>query len=246
MPALLRLEGLRKAFGALVVTDGIDLEVAQGEALGIIGPNGAGKSTLLSLIAGDLRPDAGAVVFAGAPIDALPPHVRARRGIGRSYQIPQPFGRMTVIENLLVGARFAGRERIAQPAHHCGEILARTGLAHRADVPAGRLTLLERKRLELARALAGAPVLLLLDEIAGGLTEPESLALAETIRAIHEAGTTIVWIEHVLHALLPVVSRLVALNFGRKLAEGRPHDVLASPTVRAIYLGLEEADVAAA
>lgn len=241
MATLLRLTGLRKRYGALTVADGVDLEVAAGEAVGVIGPNGAGKSTLFNLIAGDVRPDAGTVHLAGQDITGLPPHARARLGIGRSYQIPQPFGRMSVYENVLVGASFAGAGRDPDAARRCAEVLERTGLIDKAGLPAGRLTLLDRKRLELARALATSPRLLLLDEIAGGLTEAESQALVETIRGIQNTtGAAIVWIEHVLHALVPVISRLVVLSFGRKLAEGTPHDVLDSPEVREIYLGIDD------
>jgi branched-chain amino acid transport system ATP-binding protein len=237
---ILSVAGLRKNYGALVVTDGISLQVAAGEALGIIGPNGAGKSTFFNLISGDVRADAGQIVFDGADVSALKPHQRAVAGIGRSYQIPQPFGGMTVLENLLVGARFAGRARIEDPRAHCLDILARTGLAAKANVSAGTLTLLERKRLELARALATAPRLLLLDEIAGGLTDPEADLLVATIRAIHASGVTIIWIEHVLHALIPAISRLVVLSFGRLIADGPPREIMALPAVREIYLGIEE------
>jgi branched-chain amino acid transport system ATP-binding protein len=246
MAPLLELVGLRKAYGALVVTDQLDLTVAAGEAVGIIGPNGAGKSTLFNLVSGDVRPDAGSVRLAGQDIAALPPHARARLGIGRSYQIPLPFTRMSVFENLLVGASFAGRTRVPDPAAHCAAVLDQTGLRPSADLPAGRLTLLDRKRLELARALATRPRLLLLDEIAGGLTDAESHALVDTIRAVRAASdVAIVWIEHVLHALMPAISRLVVLNFGRKLSEGDPRTVLASEAVRTIYLGIDDEPAAA-
>jgi len=246
MAPLLELVGLRKAYGALVVTDQLDLTVAAGEAVGIIGPNGAGKSTLFNLVSGDVRPDAGSIRLAGQDIAALPPHARARLGIGRSYQIPLPFTRMSVFENLLVGASFAGRTRVPDPAAHCASVLDQTGLRPSADLPAGRLTLLDRKRLELARALATRPRLLLLDEIAGGLTDAESHALVDTIRAVRAASdVAIVWIEHVLHALMPAISRLVVLNFGRKLAEGDPRTVLASEAVRTIYLGIDDEPAAA-
>ena len=179
--------------------------------------------------------------LAGQDITGLPPHARARLGIGRSYQIPQPFGRMSVYENVLVGASFAGAGRDLDAPCRCAEVLERTGLIDKAGLLAGRLTLLDRKRLELARALATSPRLLLLDEIAGGLTEAESQALVETIRGVQTAtGAAIIWIEHVLHALVPVISRLVVLSFGRKLAEGTPHDVLDSPEVREIYLGIDD------
>jgi branched-chain amino acid transport system ATP-binding protein len=241
MGVLLEIDGLSKRYGALTVADAISLQVAAGEAVGIIGPNGAGKSTLFSLISGDLRPDAGRITFDGADVTPLRPQARAARGIGRSYQVPQPFEGMTVLENLLVGAYFAGRKRVARPAEHCDAVLRRTGLAHKAAVRAGTLTLLERKRLELARALAISPRLLLLDEIAGGLTDPEAAALLATIRAIHAEGVTIIWIEHVLHALLPAISRLLVLNFGRLMADAAPQAVMADPAIRALYLGLDGA-----
>jgi branched-chain amino acid transport system ATP-binding protein len=244
MEALLRVTGLNKRYGALTVTDQVSFAVAQGEAVGIIGPNGAGKSTLFNLISGDVSPDSGEVLFSGTNVTALKPHQRAAQGIGRSYQIPQPFEDMSVLENLLVGAFFAGRTRIANARDYCAGVLRRTGLAPKASARAGSLTLLERKRLELARALAVAPKLLLLDEIAGGLTDPEAHQLLETIRTIHAEGVTIIWIEHVLHALLPAISRLFVLNFGQLIAAGPPSDIMADPAVRSLYLGLDEAEPA--
>ncbi len=240
----LSLSGLKKSYGALTVTNGISLEVAAGAALGIIGPNGAGKSTLFNLITGDVHTDAGTIIFQDQNISALPPHKRAALGIGRSYQIPQPFDGMTVLENLLVGASFAGRTRISNPRAHCLDVLQTCGLAPKANLQAGALTLLERKRLELARALATKPSLLLLDEIAGGLTDPEAALLVATIKSIHATGVTIIWIEHVLHALIPAISRLVVLSFGKILADGDPHDIMSLPAVREIYLGIDE-DLAA-
>lgn len=237
---LLTVEGLGKSYGSLVVTDDISLSIGQGEAVGIIGPNGAGKSTLFNLISGDTRPGQGKIFFDGADITGLPPHKRAGRGIGRSYQIPQPFEDMSVLENLLVGALFAGRTRVSNARDYCQEVLCRTGLAAKVTARAGTLTLLERKRLELARSLAVAPKLLLLDEIAGGLTDPEAHELLETIRAIHAEGVTIVWIEHVLHALLPAISKLFVLSFGRLIASGEPGQIMADPEVRAIYLGIDD------
>ncbi len=241
---ILSLAGLHKSYGALTVTNNVTLDVAAGAALGIIGPNGAGKSTLFNLITGDVKADAGTITFQNQPIGALPPHRRAALGIGRSYQIPQPFDGMTVLENLLVGAQFAGRARISNPSAYCLDILQTCGLAAKANLAAGTLTLLERKRLELARALATKPSLLLLDEIAGGLTDPEAAELVGTIKSIHAGGVTIIWIEHVLHALIPAISRLVVLSFGKLIADGDPHDIMSLPAVREIYLGIDE-DLAA-
>ena len=235
---LLEIKSLSKSFGSLRAADSIDLSVTRGEALGIVGPNGAGKSTLFNLITGDLRPDTGSVRFHRADITAMPPFERCRRGIARSYQIPHPFENLTVFENLLVGAVYAQGRREHQIGDFCAEVLERTHLMRRANSLAGSLTLLERKRLELARALATGPTLLLLDEIAGGLTEGECQELIETIHAIQAGGTTIVWIEHIVHALLAVVGRLVVLNFGRKIAEGEPQAVMRSAEVREIYMGI--------
>lgn len=238
MPVLLELENVAKAYGALQVTDALSLAVNEGEALGVVGPNGAGKSTMFNLITGDVAPDAGQIRFGGRDVTRLRAHARARLGIGRSYQIPQPFSHMTVFENLLVGALFAGRQHERDSHDHCAAVLEATGLIDRANVAAGTLTLLQRKRLELARALAMRPRLLLLDEIAGGLTEHECLALVDTIRAIHAGGTTIVWIEHIVHALVSVASRLVVMNFGRLIAAGEPRSVMADPMVQEVYMGI--------
>jgi branched-chain amino acid transport system ATP-binding protein len=193
---------------------------------------------MFNLITGDVAPDAGSIRFAGNDITALAPHARSRLGIGRSYQIPQPFAHMTVFENLLVGAIFGGGRGERESYDHCAEVLEVAGLLDKANVPAGSLTLLQRKRLELARALAMRPRLLLLDEIGGGLTEHECQALVETIRAIHARGTTIVWIEHIVHALLSVASRLIVMNFGQLIAAGEPRAVMADPRVQEVYMGI--------
>ncbi len=236
---LLEIHGLRKYFGSVVAADDIELAVESGEALGIIGPNGAGKTTLFNLIAGRLFPDAGTIRLDGRDITSARPHERCIAGIARSYQIPQPFETLTVFENLLVAAVHGRHKTEAGAAQLCGQILERLGLLRRANVLAGSLTLLERKRLELARALATSPRLLLLDEIAGGLTESECTELVGTIKALHASGVTIVWIEHIVHALTAAVGRLIVLNFGRKIAEGKPAAVMGSPDVRQIYIGIE-------
>jgi branched-chain amino acid transport system ATP-binding protein len=236
---LLEVTGLRKNFGSIVVADNLDLAIAPGEAVGIIGPNGAGKTTLFNLIAGGLSPDGGSIRFDGRDLAGTPPQVRCRAGIGRTHQIPQPFEKLTVFENLLVGAVYGRRKTEQEATQSCGVILERLGLLKRANVPAGALTLLERKRLEMARALATAPRLLLLDEIAGGLTEGECAELVATIREVRRTGVAILWIEHVVHALLAVVDRLVVLNFGRKIAEGSPNGVMQLPEVHQIYIGIE-------
>jgi len=235
---ILKLENLSKSFDSITAIDAVDLEVTQGEALGVIGPNGAGKTTLFNLVTGLLKPDTGTVWFGGRNITHAPPRARCIAGIGRSFQIPHPFESLTVFENLLVAAIHGRRRREAQVIDACGEILERTGLIAFANRRAGMLNLLGRKRLELARALASAPRLLLLDEIAGGLTEAECGELVQLVEDIKQSGVTIVWIEHIVHALVAVVSRLVVLNFGRKIVEGEPRSVMISDEVREIYMGI--------
>ncbi|NDY90352.1 ABC transporter ATP-binding protein [Ideonella livida] len=236
---LLRLHAVGKRYGALVVTDQISLDVRRGETLGILGPNGAGKTTLFNLISGDVKADTGRVEYAGRDITTLAPHQRCRAGIGRSYQVPQPFGHMTVFENLVTAACFGGGQPEAQAWDTAVDVLAKTGLSPHANAPAGGLTLLNRKRLELARALATQPDLLLLDEIAGGLTEHEARELVDELRRIKAQGVTMVWIEHVVHALLSIADRLFVINFGAKLAEGEPQAVMNNPDVRRVYMGME-------
>ncbi|WP_334192985.1 ABC transporter ATP-binding protein [Pararhodobacter sp.] len=236
---MLTLDNVSKSFGALTVTDGVSLSVPKGQALGIIGPNGAGKSTLFNLITGNLMVSSGRIELMGRDVTRLPAMKRVRMGVGRSFQIPQPFEGLTVFENLLTAARFGGAAAHDRAVHDCAEILRETGMLARANQLAGELSLLDRKRLELARALATGPDLLLLDEIAGGLTEGECRALVETIRTIHAGGTTIIWIEHVLHALTSVVERLAVLDFGRLIGVGEPEEIMASREVREIYLGIE-------
>jgi branched-chain amino acid transport system ATP-binding protein len=238
MAVLLELAGVSKSYGALKATDSLTLAVEEGEALAVIGPNGAGKSTMFNLITGDVSPDAGRILFAGTDITRLAPHRRSRLGIGRTYQIPHPFANMTVFENLLVGAIFGTGQRERESYERCVKVLELTGLLSRANMPARTLTLLQRKRLELARALALEPKLLLLDEIGGGLTEHECQQLVETIRAIHARGTTIVWIEHIVHALVSVADRLMVMNFGQLLADGTPQAVMADARVKEVYMGI--------
>ena len=239
MAALLRLSGVCKSYGALKVTDGIDLSVAEGETLGILGPNGAGKTSLFNLISGDVSLDAGRIEYEGQEVSRLAPHQRCRAGIGRSYQVPQPFGAMSVFENLVTAACFGGKQREQEAWETAYEVLVQTGLLQQANKPAGSLRLLDRKRLELARALATRPRLLLLDEIAGGLTEHEARELVEELRAIKARGVTMIWIEHVVHALLALADRLFVINFGTRLAEGAPQAVMNDPEVRRVYMGME-------
>lgn len=236
---ILELSGVSKSFGAIVVADNIDFAVQAGEALGVIGPNGAGKSTLFNLISGNLSVAAGNIRFDGRDVTTLPPMQRCFAGMGRTFQIPQPFERLTVFENLLVAGAFGAQSNEAEMTDFCAEILVETGLIGKADALAGSLSLLERKRLELARALSTKPKLLLLDEIAGGLTEGECRQLVATIKNVHQRGVAVIWIEHVLHALTAVVERILVLNFGKVLGIGEPQAIMASREVREIYLGLE-------
>jgi branched-chain amino acid transport system ATP-binding protein len=235
---ILSLEKISKRFGAVVVASDIDLALAEGEALGVIGPNGAGKTTLFGIAAGTVAPDAGRVIFAGADITRLTPERRCRVGLARSFQIPQPFSGMTVFENVVVAAAF-GSDRSERDVYgECAEVLARCGLADKANRPAGTLTLLDRKRLELARALATRPRVLLLDEVAGGLTEHECADLVALIKDVRRTGVSIVWTEHVVHALIAAVDRLVVLHAGTFIAEGEPRAVIRLPAVADVYMGI--------
>jgi branched-chain amino acid transport system ATP-binding protein len=238
-PALLELDAVSKSFGRVVVADHLHLRVADGEMVGIVGPNGAGKTSLFSLISGDLTPDWGQVRLDGAVITRQSPAARCRLGIGRTYQVPRPFGAMTVFENVLVAVQQgAGLRRRASYAR-AAAVLARTGLSAEANSPAERLGLLQRKRLELARALATGPRLLLLDEVAGGLTDPEVAQLVEIVLSIRDDGVAIIWIEHVVRALTAAVSRLLCLAGGTFVGDGAPAEVLALPAVREVFLGTE-------
>jgi len=236
---LLKADGLCKSFGAIRVIHEVGFEIRTGEVLGILGPNGAGKTTLFNLISGDLKLDAGELLFSGAVLQHEPPFRRCQRGIGRTYQIPKPYGAMTTFENLLVAAMFGASRTEHEAYDHCAAILEDCGLGDKANVRAGSLTLLNRKRLEMARALATNPKLLLLDEIAGGLTEHESKELVELVKRVRERNVTVIWIEHVLHAIMAAADRMIVLNFGEKIAEGAPQQVIADPNVRRVYMGIE-------
>lgn len=238
--SLLDLQNLQKSYGALAVTQNFSLTVEAGDLVGILGPNGAGKTTLFNLITGTVRPDHGEVWFDGVNVTRLDASQRCRMGIARSFQVPHPFVGMTVFENILVGATF-GRSTF-DPQKLALDVMDKTGMDAKANVLAGNLTLLDRKRLEMARALAADPKLLLLDEIAGGLTDSECISLLNTIRDVHATGVTIIWIEHVVHALMSVAKSLVVVDFGRKVTEGDPTEVMASPAVKSIYMG-EDAGV---
>ena len=239
MVTILRLDHVAKSFGAVTVADDLSVDLAAGEALGVIGPNGAGKTSMFNLITGTLTPKSGRIQFDGQDVTGLSAARRCRAGMARSFQIPQPFAGMTVFENAMIAATQAAGLAGREAEDHCLAMLDQTGLLKRANRLAGGLTLLQRKRLELTRALCAKPKLLLLDEIAGGLTEAECADLVQTIQDIHKQGVSIVWIEHVVHALLQVVDRLMVIDFGKKIAEGEPEAIMQSPDVQAIYLGIE-------
>jgi branched-chain amino acid transport system ATP-binding protein len=234
---MLEFASLSRTFGGLVVIDRLDFTVDEGEIVGILGPNGAGKTTLFNMITGVLPPSDGRIIFEGRDITRMRPWHRCRLGIGRTYQIPEPFAHMSVFENVLTAAVHGGKMSLARGKREAEAILDRVGLEHRARLPAGQLALLDAKQLELAKALALRPRLVLLDEIAGGLTEAECDVLIGTIRDVHRGGVTIVWIEHVIQALRRVVTRLAVLSGGNFIAMGTPQDVLADRRVKEAYLG---------
>lgn len=237
MTVVLEAKNLTKSYGGVRVVDDLSVSLIEGEALGVVGPNGAGKTTMLNLLTGLVHTDLGTVVFAGQDISRRSADERCHLGLGRTYQIPKPFEGMTVFENVLVGGTY-GRGQSEKASYElCARALQRTSLLPQANVLAESLSLLERKRLELARALATEPKVLLLDEIAGGLTEHEMQSLMDTIRQLRAEGISIIWIEHIVHALLAVVDRLVAIDFGRLIAEGDPTTVINSPEVRDVYMG---------
>jgi branched-chain amino acid transport system ATP-binding protein len=244
-PNLLELDRVSKRFGRVPVADGLCLSVGEAELVGVVGPNGAGKTSLFSIISGDLSPDAGRVIFAGRVVNGLDVASRCRLGIGRTYQIPRPFEQMTVFENVLLASQSGAGLRRKAANENTFEVLERTGLAPDANRRAGQLGLLSRKRLELARALATRPRLLLLDEVAAGLTDPEVAELIAIVGQLRASPTTgsgmaVVWVEHVVRALTATVERLVCLDGGAIIADGLPEEVLADPMVKQVYLGTDD------
>jgi branched-chain amino acid transport system ATP-binding protein len=235
--AVLDARGIRKRFGMLTVLDRIDFGVAADEAVGIVGPNGAGKTTLLNILAGSAGPTDGVVRFRGHDVTSASAARRARLGIGRAHQVPRPFGGMTVFENVLVGASMGGGRRGSEAYAYSVDVLELCGLLELANRRAETLGLLDRKRLELARAIAIEPAVLLLDETGGGLTDEEAGELVETIKELRRRGVAIVWIEHVVHLLVQVVDRLVCMDAGRVIADGEPESVMGNVAVIDAYLG---------
>ncbi len=233
----LEVRGLCKAYGQVVVADRIDIDLPVGQCLGVIGPNGAGKSSLFHLLTGTVAADAGHIALDGKPLSGLPAHRRARLGVARAFQVPQPFGHLSVFQNALAAATFAAGQRGEAAASAAQDALERCGLSRAADKVAGALPLLDRKRLEMAKAVAAQPRLLLLDEVAGGLTEREVHQMVDLVQQLKQRYA-VIWIEHIAHALRAVADRIMVLHFGRKLLEDTPAEVMDSAIVREIYMGV--------
>ncbi len=243
MPHILTVSNLKKSFGKVAAVHDLSFEVDQREILGIIGPNGAGKTTLFNLITGEIKPDEGEVVFNGKNVTHAETYKKCRMGIARTYQIPKPFVKMTIFENLLVGAIYGGNLGRQRAEEKCNEILETTGLLPKRNAIAGSLSLLDRKRLELAKALSTEPTLLLVDEVAGGLTEAEVEEVLKIIHTVRKEGVTVLWVEHIIMAMQKGPDRLLVVNFGSKLFLGKPEEAFKSKEVQRSYLGVEEEDV---
>ena len=241
MNEILIAKNLAKAFGRLQAVADVSIAARQGELLGVIGPNGSGKTTMLNLLTGVYKPDGGQIVFEGSDITRMAVSRRCKQGLGRTFQIPRPFGDMTVYENLLVGATFGGGRREKDCTTEVSEILAMTGLWERRNDFARTLPLLGRKRLELARGLATGPKVLLLDEIAGGLTETEAGDVLNVVKTIQSLGVTVIWIEHIM-SIMKGVDRLLALDQGCSIMCDAPRSVMGSEEVMECYLGQEHGE----
>ncbi len=240
---MLQAEGLCKSYGAKAVVDKVSFSVGIGECLGVIGPNGAGKTTLFNALDGTAAIDRGTVRLDGRDVSRMTQYERARRGLGRAYQVPRTFVGLSVFENVLAGIMHGPKLRGAEAGREAIQILETVGLAEKANMPAGALPLLDRKRLELAKAMSVGSKVILLDEIAGGLTEDEVHEIVKIVGTLKQ-DRAVIWIEHIAHALMAVASRIMVLNFGEKVADGDPSTVMSSRLVQEIYLGISVDDVA--
>lgn len=240
MGKILEVDNLHAAYGKFKVLHTLSFDVDEGQVLGIIGPNGAGKTTLMNAICGQLIPYEGTIMFNGRNITKLSPDKRCRLGIGRTYQIPKPFDRLTVFENVLTASAYGTGRTESESALDTIEILKQTSLYEKGDVQAYTLALLDRKRLEIARGLASKPVLLLLDEVAAGLTDAEVQEVMALVDYLKSTGITIIWIEHVIKTMAESTDMLLCLAVGTKLIYGKPAEVMASKDVEEVYLGVED------
>ena len=237
---ILSVTSLGKSFGGLVAVADLTFEVRAGEALGFMGPNGAGKTTLINIVSGELKPDSGSVTFKGRDISGLPPHEICRLGIGRTFQIPQPFPKLTTLQNVAVAAMYGGSLTKSEAEREARKIVDLVGLSDIGERPAGSLEEISLKRLELARVLATKPVLLLIDELAGGLTEKEIPVLLDLLKEIQSMGTTMILIEHVMKVMLNAVDRIIVMDGGLQIAEGKPEEVIEDRKVVEAYFGADD------
>lgn len=238
---LLEVKNLNKKFGGLVVSKDLNLQVKEGQIYGVIGPNGAGKSTLFNQISGYIKPDSGEIIFNGKNITGLPPHKLCKEGIGRTFQIVKPFGNRTVLYNVAVGA-FARTNKRKEALEIAEEIVEKVGLGNKKYFLAKNLTIVERKRLEIAKALATKPKLLLLDEVLAGLTPSEVDEAIELIRELRDYGITILMIEHVMKAVMALCDYVKVISYGTEIAQGTPEEVTKNPEVITAYLGDDDVD----
>jgi len=234
---ILSVDGVNKNFGGIIAVRGLSFDVQAGEVVGLMGPNGAGKTTLINIISGEYKPDSGTVTFKGNNITGLPPHRVCHLGIGRTYQIPQPFAKLTALQNIAVPAIYGRGLNKSAAEHEATNILTIVGLLKKKDMRAGNLEEISLKRLELARVLAAHPTLLMIDEVAAGLTEAEIPVLLDLLKQIHEMGITIILIEHVMKVMMRAVDRIIVMDEGTKIAEGKPNEVMENKKVIEAYFG---------